>query len=208
MSLRILVIDQFPVAEAGWREFLSGTDLELAAFFSDVDSAHQFHDRHRVDVVVLDIDFPLHEVRSFAEWIVSGQLARLVYATSFVTLPKTTLAIRTGAYGLVDKATRREVWIRCLRQVAGGEKLWSPQLLARKTSLNRILEDTFQLGHLTGRQLEILRQVSAGHTNKEVAEVLGISSETVKEHVENILRKLQVNDRTQASVWAVQHRII
>jgi DNA-binding NarL/FixJ family response regulator len=61
---------------------------------------------------------------------------------------------------------------------------------------------------LTGRELQVLRHVSMGLSNREVGKALGISVETVKEHVQNILRKLNVNDRTQAAVWAVRSGLI
>ena len=61
---------------------------------------------------------------------------------------------------------------------------------------------------LTNREMQVLRHVSMGLSNREVGKSLGISVETVKEHVQNILRKLNVNDRTQAAVWAVKHELI
>ena len=118
-------------------------------------------------------------------------------------------AVALGASGYVLKSAPRDRLIETLRVAVDGKSAWRKEELRRVTGalatprLNQDIEVP-----LTHRESEVLRQMALGLTNKEIAKLLGISYETVKEHVQHILRKVGVSDRTQAAVWAVRNDLL
>jgi DNA-binding NarL/FixJ family response regulator len=113
-----------------------------------------------------------------------------------------------GANGYLCRTTRRESLVAALRRVTNGEKLWTGADQRRLSSYLRDGRPTAgSFAPLTPREQEILRLVTTGATNREISQALGISHETVKEHVQHLLKKIGVNDRTQAAVWAVRRGI-
>ncbi len=118
-------------------------------------------------------------------------------------------AVALGAAGYILKGVSKESLIDSITRVAEGETVWTRDELRRVSGalatprLNSDIEVP-----LTQRESEILKQLTFGQTNKEIASTLEISYETVKEHVQHILRKVGVSDRTQAAVWAVRKGIV
>jgi DNA-binding NarL/FixJ family response regulator len=118
-------------------------------------------------------------------------------------------AVALGAAGYVLKGANRESLLDAVHKVAAGETSWTREELRRVTGalatprLNADVE-----APLTQRESEVLRQLAQGLTNKQIAVALHISYETVKEHVQHILRKVGVSDRTQAAVWAVRKGLV
>jgi DNA-binding NarL/FixJ family response regulator len=99
--------------------------------------------------------------------------------------------------------------IEAIRSAAGGETIWTRDELRRVTgALAAPRNGSDAEVPLTKRESEVLKQLAFGLTNKEIAQSLGISYETVKEHVQHILRKIGVSDRTQAAVWAVRKNLV
>jgi DNA-binding NarL/FixJ family response regulator len=114
-----------------------------------------------------------------------------------------------GAQGYLLKGASREELLTALRAAAAGENIWTREELRRVTgalAAPRAVGDVDV--PLTQRESEVLRQLAHGLTNKEIAQSLTISYETVKEHVQHILRKIGVSDRTQAAVWAVRKGLV
>jgi DNA-binding NarL/FixJ family response regulator len=118
-------------------------------------------------------------------------------------------AVALGAAGYINKGVPGEEVLDTIRRAAKGESAWTREELRRVTGalatprLNADVEVP-----LTQRESEVLRQLALGLTNKEIAQALNISYETVKEHVQHILRKVGVTDRTQAAVWAVRRGLV
>jgi DNA-binding NarL/FixJ family response regulator len=114
-------------------------------------------------------------------------------------------AAALGAAGYLVKSASRDEIIAAIRQTAAGESLWTRDAVRRaggSSTHGRAGGDVETA--LTRREAEVLKQLALGLSNKEIAQALDISYETVKEHVQHILRKLGVADRTQAAVWAVR----
>jgi DNA-binding NarL/FixJ family response regulator len=118
-------------------------------------------------------------------------------------------AVSLGAAGYLLKGSSRDDLLAAIRKAASGESTW------RRNELRRVSGSlaTPRLAAevdipLTQREAEVLRMVALGMTNKQIAQSLQISAETVKEHVQHILRKLGVSDRTQAAVWAVRKKLV
>jgi DNA-binding NarL/FixJ family response regulator len=118
-------------------------------------------------------------------------------------------AVALGASGYLLKGCTREQLIKAIQTAASGESAWTRDELRRVTgalATPRLAADVEV--PLTQRESEVLRQLAYGLTNKEIAAALHISYETVKEHVQHILRKIGVSDRTQAAVWAVRKQLV
>jgi DNA-binding NarL/FixJ family response regulator len=118
-------------------------------------------------------------------------------------------AVALGASGYLLKSCTREQLLNAIRISASGESAWTRDELRRVTgalATPRLAADVEV--PLTQRESEVLRQLAYGLTNKEIAQTLHISYETVKEHVQHILRKIGVSDRTQAAVWAVRKQLV
>jgi DNA-binding NarL/FixJ family response regulator len=118
-------------------------------------------------------------------------------------------AVALGASGYLMKGIGRDDLVAAIRRVAEGGDAWTREELRRVTgalATPRVSADVEV--PLTQRESEVLRQLAFGLTNKEIAQALGISYETVKEHVQHVLRKIGVSDRTQAAVWAVRKGLV
>ena len=114
-----------------------------------------------------------------------------------------------GALGYLSKEIDQETLLAALRTAARGESCWSREEMRRLTgalATDRVENDLE--APLTKRENEVLKQLAFGLSNKEIAQALGISYETAKEHVQHILRKIGVTDRTQAAVWAVRRGLV
>jgi DNA-binding NarL/FixJ family response regulator len=116
-------------------------------------------------------------------------------------------AAAIGAVGFVSKSDSAAAIIKQLRKALTGEPLWTVEQM-RRCRGGMLLKANGKVTDLTKRESEVLKQIAFGLTNKEVAMALGISYETVKEHVQHILGKLGVSDRTQAAVYAVRHELV
>jgi DNA-binding NarL/FixJ family response regulator len=118
-------------------------------------------------------------------------------------------SVALGANGYFLKDVQREVLLEGVRKAASGDMVWRREELRRVTSaLSAPRMPVDAEVPLTQREGEVLQQLAHGLTNKEIAQALDISYETVKEHVQHILRKIGVSDRTQAAVWAVRQGLV
>jgi DNA-binding NarL/FixJ family response regulator len=127
--------------------------------------------------------------------------ARILLLSIFETSESVWKATEAGALGYVSKAVEIDEMITAIRTIARGEHYFS-EGLEEKLNLRRKEES------LSPRELEVLRSLVAGHSNKEIADVLKLSPSTVKHHLEHVFTKLRVNDRTQAVTAAVQRGIV
>src|SRR5262249_26293861 len=114
-----------------------------------------------------------------------------------------------GAKGYLLKGTTREKLLDAIRAAARGESIWTRHQL-RKVASHGPAQKTVSDADvaLTPRQSDVLKHVAAGHSHKETAEALDIRQETVKDHVQNIRRKIGVVDRTQAAIWAIRNNVV
>ena len=118
-------------------------------------------------------------------------------------------AVALGAAGYVLKDSHRDKLLESIRGAATGETVWTREELRRVTGALATPRLSAEVEvPLTQRESEVLKQLALGLTNKEIAQALHISYETVKEHVQHILRKIGVTDRTQAAVWAVRKQLV
>lgn len=205
MSTRLLVADDRELIRAGVREFARGTDLEILGEASIRDASHLLAEHPTADLLILGIEPPGDEGLALIEKLKSARETRhvLLYAarTSAEVIAK---AVAAGANGLLVHDASHTTFLQSVHSVARGEPLWSREDLRRAGSAGRLTDAGADV-QLTRRESEVIVKMVEGLTNKQIAQSLSISYETVKEHVQHILRKLGVTDRTQAAVWAVRH---
>ena len=210
MSVTLLVADDHEVIRIGLASLLAGSDIEIVAEAATGKEAVALAEEHRPDVVLLDIRMPDGDGLSTLEKLRSKVPETAVVMLS--TYDNPTYVARSVALGAADyvlKGSNREDLISTLQAAAAGESPSRAGELRRVATAMKMREavDDDEVP-LTQRETQVLRHVALGLSNKEIGRSLEISVETVKEHVQNILRKIAVSDRTQAAVWAVRKGLV
>lgn len=201
--IRILIVDDHPVVRAGLTSML-GTqkEIEVIASASSGEEALESLEKTAADVILLDLRMPgLSGVKTIQEIRRSGPLPRIIVLTSFETDEDIYRAIQAGAQGYLLKDTSLKEMIEAIKNVHSGKRYIPRDIAAR-------LAERMMRTELTARELEILRLLAKGLTNKQIGKVLSISDNTVKNHVNSVIEKLEVSDRTEAATTAIQRGII
>lgn len=209
-KIRLLIADDHEVVRSGLKSMLSGTEVKVSGEVSSGTAAVKYALENELDVVLLDIRMPdgdgltaLGRIR-----LDKPDLPILILST-FDNPTYIARAVALGANGYLLKGCTRDELLLAIRTAAAGENTWTREELRRVTgalATPRLAADVEV--PLTHRESEVLRQLAYGLTNKEIANALHISYETVKEHVQHVLRKIGVSDRTQAAVWAVRKELV
>jgi DNA-binding NarL/FixJ family response regulator len=202
-ATRILIVDDHPVIQAGLVSMLAThPEVKVMGSASSGEEALARMEEDMPDIVLLDLRMPgmtgidlLHAMR---EKKVS---ARAIVLTSFETDENIYRAIQVGAQGYLLKDTSQREMLQAIATVHAGRKYIPGQIAAR-------LAERMMRSSLTARELEILNMLAKGLTNKQIGRVLKISDNTVRNHVNSILEKLEVADRTEAVTVAIQQGII
>lgn len=198
----IIVDDHFVVRTGLAAAFELETDIRVLGVASSGADALALYERHGADVVLLDLQLPDMSGLTVLERLrATGPAVRILVYSAYVRDDEVREVLDRGASGYVQKTASREELLLALRRVAAGGRYVPPALHLRVQELKRG-------PNITEREREILALVSQGHGNKEIAATLGISTETVKEHISSILDKLNVRDRTQATMEAVRRGIL
>lgn len=207
MSITLLVADPHEVFRAGLRDFVAGSEIEVVAELTDGQRVLDLVAEHRPQVLLMSVRLPREDGLKVLEQLRAEHPELAVVVTACGDNPAhLARAHAAGAAGFLLKDFSRQRLLETLRAVAAGDRIWTREDLRRVTGvLTTQRFDADIDAPLTPREAEVLRQITLGHTNRQIAESLGISYETVKEHVQHILTKIGVEDRTQAAVWAVRH---
>ena len=210
MAIRVVIADDHEVIRWGLRELLRGTEIEvIGEAATGMETVQRVKDL-RPDVVVLDIRFPdLDGLETLAKMREEGLDTRVVLLSAYDYQSYAARAVALGASEYLLKGSSREEILRAIRSAAAGQPPAQDTRLGSVADAMQskavIEDDDIQL---TQRETQVLRHIALGLSNREIANSLQISVETVKEHVQNILRKLGVSDRTQAAVWAVRKGLV
>ncbi|MBX3424434.1 MAG: response regulator transcription factor [Pirellulales bacterium] len=211
MPIRLLIADDHEVVRAGLCAlFETQSDFEVVAEAGDGLQCIEQARRHRPDLVLLDVRMPRADGLAVLSRL-RGELPETVVVifSGYDNPTYLARAAALGAAGYLDKTLTSEQLLGAVRQAARGESLWSTEGLRKVTGALTAPRLASELeAPLTRRESEVLRQLANGLSNREIAQALDISYETVKEHVQHILRKIGVADRTQAAVWAVRKGIV
>ena len=215
--LTILIVDDHPLFRQGVRAVLEREpDFHVEGEAADGQQAIQMTEELCPTVVLIDISLPGLNGLEVARVIKRRQpQVNLIVLTVYEDDEQLLSAINAGASAYSSKDIEPQSLVRMIRDVGRGKYLIDEHVFARPHIATRVLSQFRELAAaeddlgalfspLTGREIEILDCIAQGLTNKEIAERLCISSQTVKNHVTAILRKLQVNDRTSAVIYALR----
>ncbi len=217
-KVRILLVDDHPLFRQGVTWTLTNQpDLDIVGEVADGQAAIQQADVLLPDLVLCDINLPgmngLEVTRILKRR--HPQMA-VIILTLHEDDEQLFHAIRVGASAYAIKDIAAQELISLIRRVGRGEYLINENVLSRPFVASKVLDQFRELATLdeatdtvfsplTPREVEILDCVARGNSNKEIARLLSISDQTVKNHITSILRKLAVNDRTQAVIYALRH---
>jgi DNA-binding NarL/FixJ family response regulator len=201
--IRILVVDDHSVVRMGVRGMIRRThEITIAGEAANGVEAVQAYAKLRPDVVLMDLRMPLEDgVEATREICRLDPTARVLVLSTFDGDEDIHRALEAGAAGYLLKQDSGDDIAAAIRAVARGERWLSPE--ARRKLAAHASEET-----ITGRETEILDLLARGEANKEIAERLQISENTVKTHLKSILGKLQVRSRTEAVTVALRRGII
>ena len=195
MTIKIILIDDHTLFRSGIKALLSRqSDFEVIGEAADGLSGVKMAEQLKPDVVLLDVN-PNQTV---------------IMLTVSEDSDDLTECMRIGARGFLLKNINADFLLDSIRKAVDGDNVFSPEMTTRlvQSLISPSAPRTDQaLSTLTPRELEILGYLAAGHSNKVIARHLELAESTVKVHVQNLLRKLDLSSRVQAAVYAVQHKV-
>jgi DNA-binding NarL/FixJ family response regulator len=210
MSIRLLICDDHEVIRTGLASLLAGTEIEIVGEAASGKETLKEAQRLKPDVVLLDIRMPDGDGLATLEKLRSKVPDSSVVMLSTYDNPTyIARAVALGASDYVLKGSSREDMVATITAAGKGEspsRSGELRRIAAAMKVRQAIDDDDV--PLTQRETQVLRHVALGLSNKEIGRSLEISVETVKEHVQNILRKIAVSDRTQAAVWAVRKGLV
>ena len=202
--ISVLIADDHPFVRHGLRTYLETLDdMEVAGEASDGAEAVELVERLLPDVVLMDLVMPeLDGVEATRRIRAASPATKVIALTSFDDDEKVFPAIKAGAAGYLLKDVHPAELAEAVRRASRGEALLAPSVAARL--MQEVSGERPASAGLTERELEVLRLIARGMSNKLIARELVVSEKTVKTHVSNILAKLHLADRTQAALYAVR----
>lgn len=201
--IRLLVVDDHPMVRMGIASMIAGQeDMTLVAEAEDGLEAVSMFERHAPDVTLLDLQMPnMNGMVALGGILKRWPSARIVVLTTYRGDVQALTALKLGAWGYLLKNTLRKELLGAVRDVHAGKRFVAAEVALELS--RRVTEEP-----LSSREIEVLGEIAAGGGNKQVADRLGVSEETVKSHVKNILSKLGAHDRLQAVVIAMRRGIL
>ncbi len=214
-NITIAIVDRSELFKAGVRQQLSG-QLDFRLMDCDPDKEPlKFIDANAVDVVLLDIGSPIAQGLELSRSIAQNYPnTRVIILSSYFSDEELFESLKTGAVAYIDKRTSTTEFVSTIRRASRGEYPINDSVSANPAIADRVIRQFQEIASmglvkekiaspLTHRELQILSCIANGGTNKQAANMLGISEQTIKNHVSAILRKLNANDRAHAVALAI-----
>ena len=211
-TIRILIADDHHVVRRGLVFFLKTQEnIEIIGEAKNGKEAVEFADVLLPDVVLMDLVMPVMDgIEATRKIKEKHPSMNIMILTSFSDQNHVIPAIEAGASGYQLKDIEPDELVKAIKQLMKGENQLHPKatthLLTQFSSKNN--EEKKPLEDLTRREMEVLKEIASGKSNKEIASSLYITEKTVKTHVSSILAKLELADRTQAALYAVRNGVI
>jgi len=215
--MRVLIVDDHTLVRQGLRTLLElDGDIQIVGEASNSDEAFEKATSLLPDVILMDIRLPGENgIETVAR--IKQQLPQIaiIMLTMYDYDEYIMDAVKAGAIAYVLKSSSREDLVRSIREAYSGKSFMTPEIVSRilhevhsETVKSADHDDGLLRQHLTRRQVEVLGLLTDGKTNKQIAISLKISDETVKTHIREIFKKLNVERRTQAGAVALRHKIL
>ena len=204
-KITVLLADDHHMVRSGIRQLLEGAgDLRVVAEAGDGEEAQALIQKHQPDVAVLDIQMPKLSGIEVTRWVRSTQPGvGVLILTAYDDDPYVMAVLQAGANGYVLKTAQAEELIQAVRDVHEGKSALDPAITRKLMSSLFKSSENAPVEALTDRELDVLRLVAKGFTNKAIGVQLGISDRTVQGHLAHIFAKMQAASRTEAVMRAV-----
>lgn len=212
MTIKILIADDHHVVRRGLVFFLkTQKEIEVIGEAKNGQEAVDMTKSLNPDLVLMDLDMPIMDgIEATKQIKAILPDMKIMILTSFSDQDHVIPAIEAGASGYQLKDIEPDELVRSIKRIISGENQLHPKatthLLSHMTNKNREVKQP--IDELTKRELDVLLEIAKGKSNKEIASALYITEKTVKTHVSNVLAKLNLQDRTQAALFAVKNGLI
>ncbi|MER2173934.1 MAG: response regulator transcription factor [Carnobacterium sp.] len=208
--IKVLLVDDHEMVRLGVSSYLSiQSDIEVIGEAENGKIGFEKAMELRPDVILMDLVMDIMDgIESTKAIMKEWPEAKIVIVTSFIDDEKVYPALEAGASSYILKTSTASTIANAIRSTYKGETILEPEVTGKmmerltKKQVHQLHED------LTNREQEILMLIAQGNSNQEIADALFITLKTVKTHVSNILAKLEVEDRTQAAIYAFKHHLI
>ena len=207
-KIKLLIVDDHQMVRLGLSSFMNiQSDIEVVGEAADGESGYLKAKNLKPDVILMDLVMDrLDGIGATQKILAEMPEQKILILTSFLDDEKVFPALAAGAKGYILKTSQAAEIASAIRKVASGQDVLSG---AVKEKINQQKHRKPELyDNLSKREMEVLKILAQGLSNQEIADQLFISLKTVKTHVSNIFNKLEVNDRTQATIYAIQHKLV
>lgn len=208
--ISVLLIDDHEMVRLGVSSYL-GVQEDIHVIGEATNGLNGYHKalELRPDIILMDLVMDVMDgVEATQKILAEWPEAKIIIVTSFLDDEKVYPAIEAGAKSYLLKTSSASEIADAIRATYKGQQVMGPEVTQKILKRDDLERQTFPHDELTNRELEVLLLVAKGYTNQEIADELFITLKTVKTHVSNILSKLEVNDRTQATIYAFHHDMI
>jgi len=212
-KISVIIADDHSMVRQGLKQILElEDDIIVVAQASNGEEAVKLARIHKPDIILMDINMPgTNGLQAIKELKFEKHPSKIIVLTIHEDREYLFKTLQMGAEGYVLKDAEPSVLIQAIRSVHTGQSYIQPNMTKELVKeFNRVTlheKDKHEENNLTSREVEVLELIAEGMINKEIAKTLYISEKTVKNHVSNIFKKLNVSDRTQAAIYAFKHNI-
>lgn len=211
MNIKVMLTDSHLLIREGIKRIINDfNDIEIICEANTYEECLEKLNYKKIDILLLDINMPNNNAYKIIEYIRNNKLSiKILILTENQDINNLIKSIELGVNGYILKDCDITEFKKSIYQVNKGESYIQRKLHSLlDTKILQKNKDGEKIKALTKRELEVLKQVSLGMFNKEIALSLNISERTVKNHVSNIFKKIDVSDRTQAAVFAIRNKIV
>ncbi|HEY0221482.1 response regulator [Lactovum miscens] len=207
-KIKVMIVDDHQMVRLGLSSFINvQEDIEVIEEASDGQVGVLKAEKFKPDVILMDLVMDRMDGITATKIILEKDpSARILILTSFLDDEKVFPALAAGAKGYILKTSQAHEITEAIRKVANGEDVLSESVKEKIAEHEHRPHELYD--DLTSREMEVLRELAKGESNQDIADALYISLKTVKTHVSNIFVKLKVDDRTQAAIYAMNHKLV
>lgn len=208
--IKVLLVDDHEMVRLGVSAYLSvQEDIEVIAQAENGKIGVEKALKLKPDIILMDLVMPVMDgIEATKEILSKWKEAKIIIVTSFIDDEKVYPAISAGAKSYLLKTSSASEIAQAIRVTYRGEGVFEKEVSEKLEHRHEVEEEFRLFEELTSREKEVLLLIAQGKSNQEIADECFITLKTVKTHVSNILSKLQVEDRTQATIYAFKHHLV
>ena len=208
--IKVLLVDDHEMVRLGVSAYLSvQEDIEVIAQAENGKIGVEKALELKPDIILMDLVMPVMDgIEATKEILSKWKEAKIIIVTSFIDDEKVYPVISAGAKSYLLKTSSASEIAQAIRDTYRGEGVFEKEVSEKLEHRHEVEEEFRLFEELTSREKEVLLLIAQGKSNQEIADECFITLKTVKTHVSNILSKLQVEDRTQATIYAFKHRLV